>query len=45
MEEAAAHSIQPKEDKPPASGEVNQWMRYFGVAPEDDEDESPDEML
>jgi predicted RNA-binding protein with PIN domain len=28
-----------------ARGELTEWMRYFGVAPEDDDDESSDETL
>ena len=43
MEEVALRSVQTREDEP--GGELNEWMRYFGVAPEDDEDESFDEKL
>jgi predicted RNA-binding protein with PIN domain len=45
MEGAIAAGVQQKEDEPSAGGELNEWMRYFGVAPEDDEDESFDEKL
>src|SRR5215212_2074503 len=37
MEEAGADRGTPEgADEPAAEGEVNDWMRYFGVAPEDD---------
>ena len=45
MEEATARSAQQQEDEPSAGGELGEWMRYFGVGPEDDEDDSPDETL
>ena len=35
MEEAAASN--PNSDEPAVEGELNEWMRYFGVSPEDDE--------
>jgi predicted RNA-binding protein with PIN domain len=40
MEEATARDAQQKDDEPSAGGELKEWMRYFGVGPEDDEDES-----
>lgn len=39
-DEAADQTLEPK-----VEGDLHQWMRYFGVAPEDDEEESPDERL
>jgi predicted RNA-binding protein with PIN domain len=36
LEQAALASEDPAHE-PPADGELNDWMRYFGVAPEDDE--------
>jgi len=45
MEEAAAPGVQPIRDEPTAGGQLDEWMRYFGVAPEDDEDDSFDEKL
>ena len=45
MAAAAAESTQGEADEPSAQGELKQWMRYFGVAPEDDEEEAPDETL
>ena len=45
MEEAAAGIVDRNEDEPAVNGELDQWMRYFGVAPEDDEEESSDETL
>jgi predicted RNA-binding protein with PIN domain len=38
LEKAAAEMAQPNMDDPSVGGEVNDWMRYFGVAPEDDEE-------
>jgi predicted RNA-binding protein with PIN domain len=39
MEEAIAGGGAPEgADEPPAEGELNDWMRYFGVAPEADEE-------
>jgi len=39
MEEALADRGAPEgADGPPAEGELGEWMRYFGVAPEDDEE-------
>jgi predicted RNA-binding protein with PIN domain len=37
MEGAAAGGGSEREGEPPAEGEMGEWMRYFGVAPEDDE--------
>lgn len=37
MEEALASATQGDAQEPSVGGELNQWMRYFGVAPEDDE--------
>lgn len=45
MEEAAAASVHYDATEPSVNGELNQWMRYFGVASEDDEEESPDETF
>jgi predicted RNA-binding protein with PIN domain len=48
MEEAAASAAdraRPSGDEPSVKGELNQWMRYFGVAPEDDEENESDETL
>lgn len=42
---AAAESPDGEADEPSSQGELKQWMRYFGVAPEDDEEEAPDETL
>ena len=38
MEEAAAGGGGADEGEPTAEGELGEWMRYFGVAPEDDEE-------
>jgi len=38
MEEASLASEE-SADEPSTGGELNEWMRYFGVAPEDDEEE------
>lgn len=38
MEAAITESARQDQDEPPASGKLDEWMRYFGVAPEDDED-------
>ena len=35
MEESAASNS--NSDEPAVEGELNEWMRYFGVSPEDDE--------
>ena len=35
MEESAASNL--NSDEPAVEGELNEWMRYFGVSPEDDE--------
>jgi predicted RNA-binding protein with PIN domain len=43
MEEATANRAQANEDDPSVAGELDQWMRYFGVAPEDDEEELADD--
>ena len=45
IEEAAAVSKQGDAEEPSVGGELNQWMRYFGVAPEDDEEAAPDDTL
>ena len=37
MEEAEAESATPNADAPPIEATTEHWMRYFGVAPEDDE--------
>jgi predicted RNA-binding protein with PIN domain len=39
LEEVAGSTVSAREEEPSVGGELNQWMRYFGVAPEDDEDE------
>jgi predicted RNA-binding protein with PIN domain len=36
---AAADTAQRDADEPAIDGELNQWMRYFGAAPEDDLEE------
>ena len=36
MEESAASNS--NSDEPAVEGELNEWMRYFGVSPEDDEE-------
>jgi predicted RNA-binding protein with PIN domain len=36
MEEAAADNSRQDEDEPSVNGELNQWMRYFGVEAEDE---------
>ena len=36
MEESAASNL--NSDEPAVEGELNEWMRYFGVSPEDDEE-------
>ena len=38
MEETAANTTRGDMEEPSVGGELNQWMRYFGVAPEDDEE-------
>ena len=38
MDEAAANSTRGKTDEPTVNGQLDEWMRYFGVAPEDDEE-------
>ena len=45
MEDAAALTAHDAAAEPAIDGELNQWMRYFGVAPEDDEEEAPDDTL
>lgn len=37
---AAAATTHGDAEEPSVGGELNQWMRYFGVAPEDDEEEA-----
>ena len=37
MLEAAADDSNQAPDEPPVEGELNEWMRYFGVSHEDDE--------
>jgi predicted RNA-binding protein with PIN domain len=44
MDEVGASLARRNADEPSVNGELDEWMRYFGVAPEDDE-ESPDETL
>ena len=36
MEETLAETSHQSTEGPPADGELDDWMRYFGVAPEDD---------
>ncbi|MDT5062260.1 MAG: uncharacterized protein QOH63_2719 [Acidobacteriota bacterium] len=36
MEDAAADNSRQGQDEPSVSGELNQWMRYFGVEAEDE---------
>jgi predicted RNA-binding protein with PIN domain len=38
MEAAIIEGAQPESDEVPAGGKLDEWMRYFGVGPEDDED-------
>ncbi|MDQ3818695.1 MAG: NYN domain-containing protein [Acidobacteriota bacterium] len=38
MEEASAQDSNRNSDEPAAEGELNEWMRYFGVGAEDDEE-------
>ena len=45
MEEATADIPHQDEKELSARGELTEWMRYFGVAPEDDDEESSDETL
>jgi predicted RNA-binding protein with PIN domain len=45
MEDAAARAARPNLDGPQAEGGLDEWMRYFGVAPGDDEEDWPDETL
>jgi predicted RNA-binding protein with PIN domain len=37
MDEAVNETARQKPDEPSVDGELNEWMRYFGAAPEDDE--------
>lgn len=37
MEEDITASARQDQDEPSVSGKLDEWMRYFGVAPEDDE--------
>jgi predicted RNA-binding protein with PIN domain len=37
MDEAAAETVESNAEEATPQGELNNWMRYFGVAPEDDE--------
>ena len=37
MDDAAAESRGQDQDEPPIDGEMDGWMRYFGVSPEDDD--------
>jgi predicted RNA-binding protein with PIN domain len=39
MDEAAARAASPEQDEQGVGGELNDWMRYFGVAPDDDDEE------
>jgi predicted RNA-binding protein with PIN domain len=38
MAEVAADKDQPSANASSVNGELNEWMRYFGVAPEDDDE-------
>ena len=38
MEEAEDEAAVQNRDEPSVKGKLDEWMRYFGVAPEDDED-------
>ena len=38
MEEAEAANSNPNSPEPSVEGELNEWMRYFGVGTEDDEE-------
>jgi predicted RNA-binding protein with PIN domain len=38
MEDATLEADHQNQDEPPVKGKLDEWMRYFGVAPEDDED-------
>jgi predicted RNA-binding protein with PIN domain len=38
MEEALSDDPHGDREEPAVAGELNQWMRYFGVAPEDEEE-------
>lgn len=38
MEEAITEPARQEPDEPSVNGKLDEWMRYFGVAPEDDED-------
>ncbi len=38
MEETATADAHQNQDEPSVGGKLDEWMRYFGVAPEDDED-------
>jgi predicted RNA-binding protein with PIN domain len=44
MEEAEAADARQNQDEPEAAGELSEWMRYFGVAPEDDEEDPEREL-
>lgn len=37
MEAAAADTVGQETDEPAVDGKLDEWMRYFGAAPEDDE--------
>jgi predicted RNA-binding protein with PIN domain len=45
MEEATRDIPHQDEKELSARGELTEWMRYFGVAPEDDDEDSSDETL
>jgi predicted RNA-binding protein with PIN domain len=38
MEEAISETAHQDEGEPSVGGKLDEWMRYFGVAPEDDEE-------
>ncbi len=38
MDEATANVTHGNTDEPTVNGKLDEWMRYFGVAPEDDEE-------
>lgn len=38
MEAAVVENAHQHQDEPSVKGKLDEWMRYFGVAPEDDED-------
>jgi uncharacterized protein len=38
LEEAMLEAAHQNQDEPSVNGKLDEWMRYFGVAPEDDEE-------